>query len=266
MSKRQFTEAEAQRIFARAAQRQHDAHPRGVLSLEDLQAVGLEAGIDPQHIAAAISEVDVQPEKTWLGIPIRSRTVRHLDSPVTDAGWGRMVEHLRSEMPLPDVIEEIGDRLIWTSNPGMPGYGTRVSVAPEGEGAVVTVESARGQEPIMAALLGFTGAFLGGLGLLVGFEKGKTGGFWFALAVLVVTIVSVALSVWSARRKALTRPVETDRLADDLARLAGTSSSSSVSASVLEDETAPVTDRLDPDALSDALEDGTQRPRGRVRS
>lgn len=269
MSGRTFSPDEAQRIFARAAQRQHDARRSDhALTLEELQAIGLEAGIDPAHVAAAALEADAAPTPTWLGVPTGHRTVRRLGVPVTDAAWGRIVERLRAGRAVGDAVEEVGDRRIWTSDPGIHAHGTRVTVVPEGDGTAMTVESARATEPATAvfiAILAGTVALVAGLGLLLG--KGDTGNLTaLALAMIALTAVTTAAAVWSARRKARTRPGETDRLADDLARLVEASPAAPRAALEHEPPTPePATALLD--ALEDVSDAETEsRPRGRVRS
>ncbi|MGB3544917.1 hypothetical protein [Rubrivirga sp.] len=273
MSQQTFSEDEAQRIFARAAQRQHAARPTGgALTLEELQAIGLEAGIEPAHIAAAVSESDVQPVPTWLGVPLRSRTVRHLDAPVTDAAWGRIVERLRAEKPTADEVETVGDRLIWTSNPGMPGHGARVTVVPSSDGATMTVESASASEPGIAMGLGAITAMCGLLGLaMMVFKPEKPGGTALALSMLVLFVLSTVIPILNFRRKAPARPADLDRLADDLARLAAPPSRPTPAPSVLEDDASGL--EIDPplvdlDAISDleADSDSDLPSRDRVRS
>ncbi|MEM6328453.1 MAG: hypothetical protein AAF791_15165, partial [Bacteroidota bacterium] len=71
---RQFTEQEAQRIFAHMAEMQRaevSRAPSG-LSLEDLREAALAAGLDPSYVTRAVAELDSVPDKerTLLGAPV----------------------------------------------------------------------------------------------------------------------------------------------------------------------------------------------------
>lgn len=247
---RQFSEDEARRIFARAAERQHTASPvEGSLSMDELQAIGREAGIDPAHIAAAVAEADTPPAPTWLGAPLRHRTVRHVGGAVSDAAWGRIVEHLRTMAPTADEVEEIGDRRMWTSNPAMPGYGARVMLVPDGDGTRLTVESARGPQDAFVYTMGGITGMMGGIGLLAWLAKGKASGLVMMLLMLAVFVVFAAGGIVSHRRRARSAPAETERLADTLARLAAPAVAPASRDRQPDADLAP---RLDLDALGDA--------------
>ena len=76
-----FSADEARRIFARAARRQHAAPSADGLTMAELQAIGQEAGLDADLVAAeAMAERGGQAtQATWHGVPVgfeRSRLLR----------------------------------------------------------------------------------------------------------------------------------------------------------------------------------------------
>ena len=103
---RQFSEDEAREVFARAAERQHEVRSKGEgLSLDELRAIGREAGLDPEHIEAAARAVATgEPEtgRTGLG-PLPSGVFRTvvLPSGITSSRTraGRSPPRARSPTP-----------------------------------------------------------------------------------------------------------------------------------------------------------------------
>ena len=112
-----FSSDEAQRIFARAARRQHAARAENGLSLDDLVAIGREAGLDPALVAA-----EAQAARHEDDAPDDGRRVRILPTDVTDGEWERIVDLLRAESGGPGVAQQIGRRREWSSSgPTMRG-------------------------------------------------------------------------------------------------------------------------------------------------
>lgn len=256
---RHFSEEEARRIFARAAERQHRRPALGEgLTLEDLQAIGREAGIDPAHVAAAAAE-DATPYQPpmWAGVPLRTQRVRRLVGPVDDAAWGRVLDVLRERHQTPGAVEHIGDRRSWTAYEGSL-QGERVRIETTSEGTELTVESGVASEK--GAAYGLSGMMvsLGALMGVGGAATGKTGLLWFALAMAVMTVAVLLVTRVSARRRARTRPLEMDALADRIERIAASAAPS------LPDE-APGA-RLDPLYLDAGPEVGEVAPQPRSRT
>lgn len=97
---RQFTEDEAREVFARAAERQHAVRSKGEgLSLDELRAIGREAGLDPEHIEAAARAVATgEPETGRTGFgPLPSGVFRTvvLPGPPTPELWDHLVADAR---------------------------------------------------------------------------------------------------------------------------------------------------------------------------
>ncbi|WP_412068414.1 hypothetical protein [Rubrivirga sp. IMCC43871] len=252
-----YSQEQAHRIFARAAARQHTAAaPDGDLSLAELQAIGREAGIDPAHIAAAAAEADAPQGPTWFGHALRNRAVRRLDTPADDAAWGRVVGHFLDDPALTGTAEEIGDRRVWTA-----ASGARVTLAPDDDGAVLTVDSPRASQDIILYVYSAMGAFLGGIGLLAHLVKGKDGGLWMVAIGIALTLATALWASLSIRRRSRQEPARTDRLADTLARIADPSASAALDARL---DTAPRSPALDLDALGPTPEAGRSANRART--
>lgn len=249
---RHFSEEEARRIFARAAERQHRRPALGEgLTLEDLQAIGREAGIDPAHVAAAAAE-DATPYQPpmWAGVLLRTQRVRRLVGPVDDVAWGRILDVLRERHQTSGAAEQIGDRRSWTVYEGSL-LGERVRIETTPEGTDLTVESGLAPEKGAAyGLMGMVGA-LGALG-------GKPPLLWFALAMAVLMVNVPIVTRVSARRRAKTRPAEMDALADRIERLAASAPQAHVG-----EAPAP---RLDPALLDAAPEVGDAASSSRSRT
>lgn len=256
---RHFSEEEARRIFARAAERQHSGPALGEgLTLEELQAIGREAGIDPEHVAAAAAE-DVGPYRPpmWAGVPIRTQRVRRLAGPVDDAAWGRILDVLRERHQTPGAAEQIGDRRSWTVHEGSL-HGERVRIETTPGGTALTVESGLAPEKGTAVGLTVMAGFLGALMGVVGAVKDKPSLLWFAFVMAVLVVVVPLVTRASARRRARTRPAEMDALADRIERIAASAPPSHVGA-------APAP-RIHPVHLDAALEVGEVAPSSRSRT
>lgn len=102
---KRYTEEEARAIFERATERHEEARhaeeaSRAGLTLEELQRIGAEAGIDPDHVAAAAianASTPTAPEEleTFLGIPTVLHTSRSIPVTISDEAWEKVVPELR---------------------------------------------------------------------------------------------------------------------------------------------------------------------------
>lgn len=249
---RQFSDEEAQRIFARAAERQHAAPASGNgLTLRELQEIGAAAGLDPEHVAAAVAEAQAAPPSvpTWQGVPLRTSAARLLPGEVSDDAWVRIVDRMRAQHQTPGVIEATGSRRVWRQHEGSL-HGASVTVVPDGEGTLVTVESARASEDMATYVLSAICGMMGGIGMLAFLVNDKPKGLvMFLLMAAFALVVAVGASV-SVRRRARSRPAQVSALLDQIerdARLGG--ALDPVAEAPPRDPEAETTDRLDLDAL-----------------
>lgn len=146
---RTFTEAEAQRIFARIAEKQHAADTdAGGLSLDDLEEAARAAGLDPALVASAAAELDMpDTSRTLLGAPtevVRQRLVR---GAVSDETWEALVAAARAEFGEAGIAGQVGRVREWSVGGGgrrQQGSTTRLSLEPVGaDTRVVLAQSVR---------------------------------------------------------------------------------------------------------------------------
>ena len=153
---RRFSEEEAQRIFARVAERQRETAPadRG-LSLAELEEAARAAGLDASLVVAAAAELDAAPhdERTILGAPVETIRTRHVAAPLDDDTWARLVGAARREFGQPGMAGQIGRLREWTLISGGTKNGTvtRLAAEPTAEGTRITVSRS-----IAESVKGFT--------------------------------------------------------------------------------------------------------------
>ena len=184
---RRFTEEEAERVFARAAARQH-AHstPPDGLTLAELQQIGREAGLDPEHVVAAVAETDAVgtpvPSASYLGVPVEPRASRLFEGEVTDEAWEQMVTRLRRTFRSKGMPVELGRVREWSSG---PQSNLHVSLEPVEGGTLVSLETSKAQvAKDMGSTPATAGAFVALLSLLFAFGD-------FDLYVWIIPLVLV---------------------------------------------------------------------------
>ena len=197
-----FTEDEARQIFARAAERQHAVASRGEgLSLDELQAIGAEAGLDPEHVAAAVAELRSGPAVEPVvvaGVDLTPRVVRVLAGELTDDAWADVVGRLRRTFGAQGVPSEIGRVREWTSG---SSSALHVIAEPVEGGTRVTMETSKAHEAGGLRSLLPTAVLLSlGLSLLFAF-----GDFDATVWVIPVMTLAVCAAIYVAVRASLAR-------------------------------------------------------------
>ncbi len=170
---KRYTDEEVHAIFERAALRQEAAREaedasRAGLSLEELQQIGAESGIDPTHVAAAahaltFRSADAATERsTFLGMPTRLSTERILPGPISDEAWERIVPELRRIFKQDGLSGGVGRVREWTLRGDGKGSGSdrpaKVTLTPDGHGTHVSIEQT--MKGSVGGMLGGTGSFL----------------------------------------------------------------------------------------------------------
>lgn len=121
---RRFSGDEIETIFRRATERQkaQDRNASDGLTLDELKAVAVETGLDPEHVAAAASEVargydSTPPPLSFVerlyGTSASIRVVRTIPGRVDDATWTDVVEVLRSTFETRGRTEQVGTMREW---------------------------------------------------------------------------------------------------------------------------------------------------------
>lgn len=122
MTERRYDEEETAAIFARASEAP-PSEPKQLANktgwtLTELQAIGREAGLAPDEVAAAARAIDrpLQPvAPRLLGIPIGVGRTVQLDRRMTDAEWERLVVLLRETFDARGQLRVDGSLRQWTN-------------------------------------------------------------------------------------------------------------------------------------------------------
>lgn len=211
-----FTEEEAQRIFARAAEHQHAARDDAPgFSLDELEEIGAAAGLSPEHIARAVAEVraagapTTEAAEVW-GVPVSVRRSRHVQHPLSDEAWEGLVSALRKTFKTKGLITEVGRAREWTGTNRSGGLSNlHVSATPTDEGTRITLETSRAEEarqlPVVSVVLWLVPLFFLALGAATGKLHEAPAWVFFGLfavfAAAVPLLSRAALARWSARRQ-----------------------------------------------------------------
>ena len=259
----QFSEDEAREVFARAAERQHAVQAQGEgLSLDELRAIGREAGLDPAHIEAAARAVVLgAPEAGQTGLRILPRGVFRTDflpAPPTDALWDQIVADARRTFSAQGKVSTGGGVREWRNG------NLRVSLEPAADGSRLHLRSHRADRMQGAALLAAVGlvALVTMVGMLI---SGTTAGEIGSLIGLAAGMLAGALGVTSGQRRwAETRAEQMEGLARRAAE-ASAPQSTRQSAGARPSEGAGEAARLDLGAVLDADPDVDAAGSGRTR-
>lgn len=133
MAERRYDEDEIREILARATELQPEpaevggylvpADPspprRYGLTLAELEAIGREAGILPERISEAASELEAARTKSdgeegHFGVPLTVRHVAQLPRMLTDDEWDRFVVRLRDTFGATGTVTTEGSLQTWT--------------------------------------------------------------------------------------------------------------------------------------------------------
>ena len=217
MTERRYTDDEVAEIIARASEKEQDSRTRlqrveEGLTLEDLQKIGSEAGIEPALIAQAARSLDIAPAPAppaFLGLPLgAARTVR-LGRKITDAEWDQLVVTLRETFNAKGVIRHEGNFRSWSNG------NLQCLVEPDGDGQRIRFRTVRGGAlPMMYTGLGLMG--VGAAGWLSGMLASAGGE---PASMLTIALAGAAVFVSSALplpRWAKLRQRQMDELAEKL--------------------------------------------------
>ena len=124
-SERRYGEDEIRQVFARAAEADEEeraglpSRVDGGLTLEELQAVGLEVGLSPERVAVAAAELDapprVVPRRKLLGVPISAGRIVDLPRELTDREWQFLTAELRATFDAKGEVKAEGGIREWSN-------------------------------------------------------------------------------------------------------------------------------------------------------
>lgn len=288
MSTRRYTDDEIHAIFERAAARQEAADraeeaSRAELSLEELQRIGAEAGIDPAHIAAAAQSVaevggrlpEPAERETLLGMPTRLRETRYLDAPLTDALWEQVIPELRRIFGADGLPSSLGRTREWAVRSAKSRHDRPVKVTFTPDGAGTRVEIEHVFRSMAHGFLWGSGSQLGlgvVLGTLLTVVSGDPDGPFLAAFMIGMGLLFLIGSQIGMRLYGRHQEARFEEALDRIARIAHSTAAAPVAEEAsgaeataqVAEERAP---RLDLDALPDAPHvDPRRAPGARARS
>lgn len=158
--KRLYDDAEIAEILERATAAQQGLAPvesASGLSLEQIQDIASEVGIDPNRIADAAKSLELRatalPAQRFLGAPVTVSRVVPIERPLTDQEWLRLVTDLRATFGARGQLESYGPLRTWRNG------NLHVFVEPDGEAYRVRMHTRKGSVSRVSALAGMAGFF-----------------------------------------------------------------------------------------------------------
>ncbi len=114
MAKKTYTESEITDIMGHAAKMQALEKTQGHegLTIEELKAIAVESGIDPQFVEIASSE-SIDHKNSYAGIPVSISRSMFVQGSLSDAHWDQMVTRFVKEFGGPGEVVQLGLRRIW---------------------------------------------------------------------------------------------------------------------------------------------------------
>lgn len=287
---RTYSEREVAAIIERAVERQAETDQmEGApgLTLDEIERLGQDAGIDPAHLRAAAQEMGTRG-RTFTGTAGMTRTHIHVerwvDGPLIDAAWEDTVAHLRQHFGAEmnammgmggNQVQQVGQSHEWTHTSAM-GVQTRVTVSPRGERTrlritqLVGLSSTRVEGLGYGSLIAFVGALIGG-GIGSSVLDGPVGAITGMVLAFLLTLAVAAPVVTRLDEKWRSKKLrQLGELADELAPILATTPSdvphATHTAALPEGSSNESAARLDLDALDEAPDsEATGETRSRVR-
>ena len=293
MPDRVFTEEEVKAIIRRASLRQEEeaerkeAHQHG-LTLEDLEQLGTEVGLDPKHLRAAAEELrSGRP----IAVDAERRTDTHvvverrIDRPFTPEAWEDTVVLLRQRFGMDMAmwyggsgtgrVEQVGRAHEWV-HVSQLGVETRVSASERGGqtrlilSQRVGMASSKVEGWAIAIFAGLVLGLLGGTTAGAAFDSGTA----FLLAFIAVTLLTTLAGApliarldraWREKRlrhlKSLAAEIE-----EVFEAVSPTTADHAATQDVGAARSAEAGERLDLDALPEEASDTGSATRRRTRS
>jgi hypothetical protein len=221
MSTRRYGDDEVREIFALATTTgtREPSLPAeaGGLTLDELQQIGREAGIEPARVAQAVATLDARgrpsPVRRTLGLPIGLTRVVELPRAPTDREWELLISQFRTTFGTQGVATTTGGLREWT-------YGDlSISVEPTEQGQQLRLTTQNGG----AIALNVLGVVTGGMSVLTTAAVVAAGKPEKALAVLAMfggmSVASFLTNLLRSPRWARERERQMQELAEHAVKL-----------------------------------------------
>ena len=186
-----FTEQQLVEILRRAADRQEGlvTEADGRFSLEEIQQIAAEVGIEPTHVATAAAELTAAPppQSGALGAPLVFRFERWVDGEVSRSTIGELIDIARRQTGLQGTVSEALDMVEWRGRGNMDA--SYVSITPRHGRTKISVMHSR----VDAATVTVTATGLGALGAAAGIGSAlvPVAAEWGPLAAATAVLVSI---------------------------------------------------------------------------
>ena len=203
----QYPETDARRIIAGAAEleaKESEIATDYALSLGGVQRIGAEAGIAPEHVAAAARALDAVPTGPVpggvMGVRPKLELQRVVETEVPRSRYAQVLEEIRSTLGEMGQLEAtLDDGFAWSSRPGGTGRKAHIVVSPrEGETRIrITDDESSPPALVLVPISAGSAVILGIVGAIVHSATGSD-----LLAALVGGTVSVTVlgaSFWAVR-------------------------------------------------------------------
>ncbi|MEO0556632.1 MAG: hypothetical protein AAF170_00470 [Bacteroidota bacterium] len=243
---RTYSEREVAAIIERAVERQAETDQmEGApgLTLEEIEKLGQEAGIDPAHLRAAAQEMGTRG-RTYAGTSGMTRTHVHVerwvDGPLIEEAWEDTVAHLRQHFGAEmnammgmggAEVQQVGQSHEWTHTSSL-GVQTRVTVSPRGDRTrlritqLVGLSSTRVEGIGYGSLIALVGALIGG-GIGSAIVDGPLGAIPGMVIAFILTLAVAAPLVTRLDEKWRAKKLrQLGELADELAPMLATDTAS----------------------------------------
>ncbi len=147
MTEHRYDDDEVHAIFTRAAERQEEAEQAEAASqagstLSELQQIGAEAGIDPEHVADAARALAFRESGGAVTEPSNPWEICHsrsLPGPVSDRAWEQIVGELRRAFKKNGSESQFGESREWFSGDDVSSKPIRLRIEPSAGSTRVTV-------------------------------------------------------------------------------------------------------------------------------
>ena len=209
---RTFTEAEAQKVFARVAERQRatGAPAATGLSLADLEEAAQAAGLDPALVAAAAAELDAPGDsRRLLGAPTEVVRQRLIRGGVSDESWEAIVAAARATYGAGGVAGQVGRVREWSVSGGgrrQNAVTTRLSLEPAGADTRLVLSTSARHAAVGFTIAGGVQALMASAFAIAALASADAG-LWVpvvmmaAMAALLVGGSQVGLRLWERRQQ-----------------------------------------------------------------
>jgi hypothetical protein len=218
---RRYSDQEVERLLDRATELQRELWgAEGSLTLLELEEIALEAGIDPQLLRRAATELDSGgrgPPSRWSGVMGAAPTIlfeRTVPTELSAAGLESIVVEIQQAAGVLGQPSLVGNTLTWRSRTPNNTRSLQIVVASRKGETYIRVEEELNQ--LAGALFG---GLMGGVGCGVGFGVGMGVGFGVlgsALFAFTFPAGAIAASYLAARTAFSTQAGARRRALEDL--------------------------------------------------